>query len=280
MLFAHRRPGWLRGFLAGLGTFIVFAGICHVASDGAWLRHMTSSTGQPLTFTRWAQEMGGRFFVLGVPHVLIAWLAVKKKASWLVTAPLIGSLAWSTFMMAKHGSGAHYWLEPTGLALVTYSRWPKEDPPWFPLAGLATAILVAASSWPSYLAEPARIRRHDEALAALRAHIPDGEFVVATEYEMEMVLNHGHISVPSWQSAFLARTGKFPKEEWQKDLVRPEVRWVAIASDPREPPPPTNDAQIEQSPFYDFLKEPLDTTFDFDGVVGGMFVYRRKRLDN
>lgn len=276
VLVAQRRPGWVRGFLAGLGTVGVFFGLCHLASDGAWLHHITSSTGQPLTLTRWAQEMGGRFFVLGLPHAVIAWIAVKKKASWLVIAPLLGSLAWSTFMMAKHGSGAHYWLEPTGLALIAYSRWPKEDPRWFPFAGLVTAIGIAASSWGPYAAEPGRVARHDRALAELRARIPEGEFVVATEYEMEMVLNHGHISVPSWQSAFLARTGKFPKEQWQKDLVRPEVRWVAIASDPRTPPPATNDAQVEQMPFYDFLREPLFENFDFAGVVGGVYLFHRK----
>jgi hypothetical protein len=280
-LFALRRRGWRRGLLAGIGTFVVFVGICHLASDGAWIRHITSSTGQPLSLTRWVQEMGGRFFVLGLPHAVVAWLAVRRKTSWLVTAPLIGSIAWSTFAMAKHGSGAHYWLEPTGLALIAISRMPAKsaDAPqearlW--IGALAFALLSAISSWPRYLAEPARAKRHAEAVAALRAHIPEGEYVVATEFELEMTLNHGHISVPSWQSAFLARSGKFPKEEWQHDLVRPEVRWVAIASDPREPPPATNDGQMEQMPYYDILREQLFSTFEFDGVVGGMFHSKRK----
>jgi hypothetical protein len=280
-LFALRRPGWVRGLLAGLGTFVVIAGLCHLASDGAWLHHITSSTGQPLSLARWLQEMGGRFFLLGLPHAVIAWLAVRRKMSWLVTAPLIGSIAWSTFAMAKHGSGAHYWLEPTGLALIAISRMPERSADAFPasrlwIGALAFAVLSAISSWPHFLAEPARVKKHDEAVAALRARIPDGEYVVATEFELEMTLNHGHISVPSWQSAFLARSGKFPKEEWQQDLVRPEVRWVAIASDPREPPPATNDGQMEQMPYYDLLREPLFSTFEFVGVVGGMFLYERK----
>jgi hypothetical protein len=276
-LFALRRPGWIRGLLAGLGAFVVLAGLCHLASDGAWIRHIESSTGQPLSLTRWLQEMGGRFFVLGLPHAVVAWLAVRRKTSWLVTAPLLGSIAWSTFAMAKHGSGAHYWLEPTGLALIAISRMRNgNDARWLSPSALVFAIVTAISSWPHYLAEPARVKRHDDAVAALRAHIPDGEYIVATEFELEMTLNHGHISVPSWQSAFLARSGKFPKEEWQHDLVRPEVRWVAIASDPREPPPATNDAQMEQMPYYDVLRDQLFSAFAFDGVVGGMFLYKRK----
>lgn len=278
VLFAQRRPGWLRGLVAGLGTFVVFLGLCHVASDGNWFTHIKSSTGQPLTLTRWIQEFGSRALVLGVPHLVVVWLAYKRKTTWLVLGPLIGSLAWATFMMAKHGSGSHYWFEPTGLALIAISRMSKREaePAWLPIGALAFAIVTAITSWPQYIKEPARVKHHDDTVAALRAHIPDTDYVVSSDYEMEMALNHGHISVPAWQSAFLARSGKFPKEEWQKDLVRPEVRYVAIALDPRLPPGETNDEKVELMPFYDILKEPLFDTFDFDAVVGGMFVFKRK----
>jgi hypothetical protein len=276
-----RKPGWLRGLLAGLGTFVVFIGICHVASDGNWLTHIKSSTGQPLTLTRWIQEFGSRVLILGLPHAVVAWLAIKRKTTWLAVGPLIGSMAWATFMMAKHGSGSHYWFEPSGLALITISRMPaasetRETGSWIPLGALAFAILSAITSWPQYLQEPARVKHHDDLVAALRAHIPATDYVVSSDYEIEMTMNQGHISVPAWQSAFLARSGKFPKEEWQKDLVRPEVRWVAIALDPRQPPGRTNDEQVELMPFYDILKEPLFDTFEFDANVGGMFVFKRK----
>jgi hypothetical protein len=276
-LLVLRRPTWLRGLLAGVGSIVVLMGMMHLMSDGAWLTNIKNSTGQPLTLTRWFQEMGSRVMVLGIPQFVVLWVAWKRKASWFIVGPLLGSLLWTTFMMAKHGSGAHYWFEPTVLAVIAVSRMPGAAERWFAPAALALGVVVAATSWPNFLAEPARYRVHDANIAALREHCVrrPGEFILSSDYDAEMELN-GHISVPAWQSAFLARIGKFPKEAWQHDLVRPEVAWVAIAVDPRAPPGQTNDEQVELSPFYDILKEPLLATFDFDANVGGMFVFKRK----
>ena len=49
---ALHRPGWWRGLAGGAAAFARLAAICHVASGGAWLSNITSSTGQPLTLTR------------------------------------------------------------------------------------------------------------------------------------------------------------------------------------------------------------------------------------
>ena len=283
VLLAQRRPGWLRGFLAGIGTFVVFLGICHLASDGAWLTHITSSTGQPLTLTRWVQEMGSRSVVLGIPHAVVAWVAYERKTTWLALGPLLGSLAWATFMMAKHGSGSHYWLEPTTLAVIVISRMPaatgeRTVERYLPIGALVFAVLVAVTSWPPYLEEPSRVRWHDAKFAALKQRIPrrPGDFILSSDFEVEMQLDEGHISVPAWQSGFLARAGKFPKEAWQADLVRPEVTYVVSAVDPRLPPGKTNDEIVELSPFYDILKEPLLASFDFYDDIGGMFVFKRR----
>lgn len=282
VLFAQRRPGWHRALLAGLAAFVGLIAVCHVTSDGAWLTHIKSSTGQPLTLTRWVQEMGSRAMVLGVPHAAVAWLAYKRKTTWLVLGPLVGSLVWATFMMAKHGSGSHYWFEPTGLALIAISRLPRREPSapsvWLPLGALAFAILNAAASWPPFLTEPARARAHAEKFAALARELPrgPGEFLLSSDFDIECQLNDGHISVPAWQSAFLARTGKFPKEEWQKDLTRPEVKWIVLSLDPRAPRGDTNDEQVEQSPFYDILAAPLREHFEPYREVGGMHVFARK----
>ncbi|MBX3224308.1 MAG: hypothetical protein KF795_27585 [Labilithrix sp.] len=286
---ALRRPGWLRSTVAAAGAGAALALVCHVASDGNWLSNLSRSTGQPLTLTRWVEELGGRVMVLGVPHVVVAYLAWRRRVSWLVAGPLLGSIAWTSFMMAKHGSGSHYWLEPTGLALVALSRMPAgaslggapREPAWLaralPWASVAFGVLVASVSWPRYVAEPARYRHRDEVASALDRHCvrAPGEFVVSSDFDLELSLN-GRISVPSWQSAFLARSGRFPVDEWRADLARPEVRWVALALDPRAPPGTSNDETVERSPFHDVLRETLFEHYEFDANVGGMFVFRRK----
>ncbi len=282
---ALRRPGWIRSTIAALGAALLLIVACHLASDGNWLSNISRSTGQPLTLTRWVQELGSRIVVLGVPHAVVAWLAWRRKVTWLVVGPLLGSIAWTTFMMAKHGSGSHYWLEPTGLAVIAISRMPaaveEREPAWLsralPWAGVVFGVMVAITSWPRYVAEPARYRFHDAIFDAVDAHCvrKPGEFVVSSDLELELALN-GRISVPAWQTGFLARTGKFPAEAWREDLARPEVRWLALAIDPRLPPGTSNDEQVELSPFYDVLKPVVMEHYVFDQNVAGIFVFHRK----
>lgn len=282
---ALRKEGWLRSVVAALVAGGALALACHLASGGAWLANIKSSTGQPLTLTRWVQEFGSRAVVLGIPHAVVVWYAWRRRTSWLVVGPLAGSIAWATFMMAKHGSGSHYWFEPTALAVIAISRMPaaigsfgpQPEPAWTRWAALAFGVLAAITSWPQYAKEPARYRAYDAKIAALRAHCvhEPGQFVLSSDFDVEMQLN-GRISVPSWQSVFLAKTGKFPLDAWRGDLARPEVRWVVLGVDPRHPPPDTNDAKIEGSPFYDILKDTLFEHYELDREVGGMWVWRRK----
>jgi hypothetical protein len=277
---ALRRPGWIRATIAAAAAAIVLVGSCWIASDGAWLANMARATGQPINITRWVQEFGSRSFVLGVPHAVVAWLAWRRRASWFTTLPLAGAVAWSTFMMAKHGSGSHYWVEPTTLALITIGRLPvaDEEPGWIRCGAFALAVTIVVSSFPGYLSEPARYRKQAAVTEAVDRHCvrQPGEFVVASDLVLELALN-GRITVPSWQSGFLARTGKFPLAEWREDLARPEVRWVALAFDPRAPlPNHENDTLVEVSPFYDVLKDVLLDHYAFDDVVEGVYVFRRK----
>lgn len=282
---ALRRPGWIKAAVAGVAAFVALALASHFASDGAWLANISRSTGQPLTLTRWVQEFGSRVMLLGLPHVVVAWLAWRRKVTWLVVGPLLGSVAWTTFIMAKHGSGSHYWLEPTGLALLAIARMPPpvegREPPWTSRAlswgALSFAALVAILSWPEYLREPRRYRAHDERVRDVDRYCVrrPGEFVVSSDLVLELALN-GRFSVPAWQSGFLARSGRFPAEAWREDIARPEVRWVALAVDPRLPPGTSNDEQVELSPFYDVLKDVVLEHFEFDRVVDGVYVFRRK----
>lgn len=283
---ALRRPGWIRSTMVGAAAVLGLAMASHLASDGAWLSNISRSTGQPLTLTRWVQEFGSRMMLLGLPHLAVLYLAWRRKVTWLVVGPLLGSIAWTTFIMAKHGSGSHYWLEPTGLALIAISRMPapveSSEPAWIvrlvPWGALVFAVLAATLSWPQYVQEPERYRQHAEVARLVDRHCvrKPGEFVVSSDFVLELALNNGRISVPAWQSAFLARSGRFPTEAWREDLARPEVRWLALAIDPRKPPGTSNDELVELSPFYDVLKDVVFQNYVFDDVVAGVFVFRRK----
>jgi hypothetical protein len=283
---AQRRPGWIRSSIVAAITAAFFLIASHIASDGAWLSNISRSTGQPLTLTRWFQEFGSRSMVLGIPHLVLAWIAWRRKTTWLIVGPLLGSIAWTTFIMAKHGSGSHYWLEPTGLGLICIGVMPaapKTEPSWIaqrliPLGSALFALLVVILSWPQYLKEPGRYKHIESITQQVDAHCvrKPGEFVVSGDLMMELALNHGRISVPAWQSGFLARSGKFPADAWREDLARPEVRWVVVGFDPRKPPGDSNDEKVELSPFYDILKDTLMTNFDFDQIVAGQYVFKRK----
>ncbi|MBX3233515.1 MAG: hypothetical protein KIT84_38095 [Labilithrix sp.] len=280
-----RREGWVRSVVAALGAAGVLVLACHLASDGAWLTHIKNSTGQPLTLTRWVQEYGSRFVVLGLPHLVVLWVGWKRRTTWLALAPLAGSVAWATFMMAKHGSGSHYWFEPTALAVIAISRTPpaigsfgpEPEPAWTRWAALAFGVLAAITSWPQYAKEPGRYRAYEARIAALRAYCVHeaNEFVLSSDFDTEMRLN-GRISVPAWQSVFLAKSGRFPLDAWRADLARPEIRWAVLGDDPLHPPPSTNDANVEGSPFYDVLADALRESFEFDREVAGTRVWKRK----
>lgn len=280
-----RRTGWVRSMTVGLIAALGFATASHLASDGAWLANISRSTGQPLTLTRWIQEFGGRVMLLGLPQLVVAWLGWRRRLSWLALGPLCGSIAWTTFIMAKHGSGSHYWLEPTGLSLIAISVMPDavpgREPAWvgraLPWGALAFALLGAWVSWPKYLSEPGRYVRHDVRMRAVDRHCVrgKGEFVVASDLVLELELNR-RIAVPAWQSAFLARTGRFPVDAWRQDVARPEVRWLALLVDPRLPPGATNDELVELSPYYDVLKDVVAENFEFDRTIDDVFVFRRR----
>jgi hypothetical protein len=277
---ALRRPGWVKSTASAVGAALLLAMGCHLASDGAWLSNIKNSTGQPLTLTRWFYELGSRILLLGLPHAIVAFVAFRRKVSWFAVGPLVGSTLWASVMMAKHGSGAHYWLEPTGLALIAVSQLRAAARPIELWGALVFGVLVAITGWPQYLSEPAQYREYFELARRIDAHCvrKPGEFVMAGDLRLELTLN-GRISVPAWQSAFLARTGRFPLDAWRGDMVRPEVRWLALSMDPHDPPGKTNDEIVELSPYYDILKDVVLENYELDAVISSpsrTYLFRRK----
>jgi hypothetical protein len=285
-LVTHWRSGGRRllvplavgGLVAG-----TLAGVFHVWSHGSWLEHIVRATGQTLSFDRWLEELGGRFMFLGLPHVVVGLFAVRRRAPLVATLPLATSIAWSVFSMAKHGSGTQYWLEPTMAALVALgtcgpavvaTRWS----PWLAWAGVAHAVAVGGASLPELVRATREEQRWNGVVERLRAHctLRPGEVIVSSDSTLELELD-GRVIVPSWQTSYLVRNGKFPLEEWRRDLARPDgARWFVHSEDYLEPPPARIEGKTEVSAYRKELRQIMETTFVYDGEIDGMLVYVRR----
>jgi hypothetical protein len=283
-LIVHRRGG-VRAMLAPLVSGAVVAGglmaTFHVASGGAWLTHIVRATGQTLSLERWVQELGSRVVFLGAPHLAALVLAVRRRATPLGTVPLAVSLAWSTFSMAKHGSGTHYWLEPTMAALLALGAMVPAAAPSRALAGIGVAFTLAAAgvSLHELAGAPDAYRAWNDRVSALRDRCPlrPGEVLVATDASLEMQID-GRVIVPSWQSSYLVRSGTFPLEAWRRDLAMPEVRCFVDGPEFLAPRPERVEGITEVNAMRRELRDVIEADFDCDAPerVDGLLLYRRR----
>ncbi len=278
-----RRPGYLRSIGAGLATFIGLSALCHVMSGGQWLLHIVLSTGQPLSFFRWQVEFGSRCIVLGIPHAAVAIVAWRKKITWVVTLPLVTSIAWSTFSMAKLGSATNYWHEPTVAAVAAVAIMANRGVVFSKIGGallrLATVVLtglIAGISIPAMIQQVREYGGYHAAEAALAEHCKHapGEAVVSDNVAFELDLN-GRLIVPEWQTSFLARRGRFPLDAWRNDFRFPSARWLVLAFDVDHPP--SNPLDLGRVSVYGVeLRDAIHENFAFDQIVNGLYVYRHR----
>jgi hypothetical protein len=286
-LLAHvlvNRKGGLRALVGPcVPAAIVSCGlvaIFHVWSHGVWLEHIVRATGQTLSFDRWVNEFGSRAWLLGAPHAAVLLLAARRGASPLSTVPLATSLGWAVFSMAKHGSGTHYWLEPTMAALVALGAMPpavdhRATALGWP--GLAVAVGVAVSSLPSFLRGPAQWRAWPALMDRIREACPrtSGEVVMAYDARIELELD-GRILVPAWQNAYLIRRGAFPLAAWREDLARPEVRCFVHDRSLLDPPPERITGVTEVGPYRKELRDVVLSLFVLDRAVGPLLIFLRR----
>ena len=185
--------------------------------------------------------------------------------------------------MAKHGSGTQYWLEPTMAALVALGSCPPAAVPsrgiaWLAWAGLGLGLAVGATSFPELRAAAREERRWNAVVEGLRAHcaLRPGEVIVSSDSKLELELD-GRVIVPSWQTSYLVRTGKFPLDEWRRDLARPDgARWFVHSEDYLEPPPERIEGITEVSAYRRELHDVMEASFVYDDEIDGMLVYRRR----
>ncbi len=288
VLLLRRHPGWWRAVLSGLGVVLVLAAFSHIVSRGLWITHIISSTGQPLGWVRWTEQFGSRSVFLGIPHGLVAYLAWRRRVAWEVLGPLVSSVLWCCLMMSKHGSGTHYWIEPSALAIVAVASMPLQRTPtlkwrrhanWFAhLASLFLVLLCSARYWAHSIPEFSARRSRIELLKN-HCNLGPGQFFVSSDASLELELN-GRLSVPSWQSAFLVRKGTFPLEAWKSDLLRPEVQWLGLGGDIFAPranlDQRSNDESVEEDPYREWMTELIRNNYIYDANVGGVFVFKRR----
>jgi hypothetical protein len=275
----RRRAGWLRTVAIAAGVFAALIGLCHLMSGGQWLTHIVRSTGQPLSGSRWLEQQGSRVLFLGAPHLVVAFIAWRRRASWMTIVPLLTSVAWSSFSMAKLGSGTHYWLEPTAAAIVAIAFLPPATHALVlePIAAAACALVATASSLASYTGEIAGYRTREESVAAIDRHCvrAPGEVVASTDIGLEIALN-GRFLVPAWQSSILARSGRFPLDAWRQDVHDPHVRWLVLDFDQSTPLGAEERADPELSALRLELANDVAELFALDAKVGNQFVYKRR----
>ena len=254
--------------------------VFHVVSGGAWLEHLVLSTGQTLSAERWLQEFGSRAFVLGLPHAALVVVAIRRRASLVSVLPLATSLLWTTFLMCKHGSATHYWLEPTCAALVTAGALPPSprERPWLAWAGVALALVVAAVSLPPFVRAREEYAGRRAFLDEVKAACPlgEGEVVMSNDVRLELELD-GRVIIPCWQTSYLVRDGRFPLEAWKDDLRRKEVRWLLHTRDLFNPTPDKVEGITEVSAYRKELRAVVEEEFEVERGIGPLVVLRKRR---
>ena len=281
-LVVHRRGG-LRAMLLPLASGAIVAGglvaTYHAASGGAWLTHIVRATGQTLSLDRWSRELGSRVVFLGAPHLAALVLAARRRATRLATLPLAASLAWSTFSMAKHGSGTHYWLEPTMAALLAMGAMEPAAAPSRALAwmGLGFTVAAAGVSLRELVQAPEVFRSWHDRVAGLRERCPlaPGQVLVASDASLEMEID-GRVIVPSWQSSYLVRNGTFPLQAWRQDLAMPEVRCFVDGPEFLAPVPDRIEGITEVNAYRKELRDVIEDHFVYEATIGGVLLYRRR----
>jgi hypothetical protein len=288
VLHLHRGNG-VRRLASPLVVAAAVAGVLvagfHVASHGVWWTHVVRATGQTLSLERWVKEFGSRGVFLGLPHAVVCAVAARRRAGPFATLPLAASIVWSSFSMAKHGSGTNYWLEPSMAALIALGCSPRrelpdgpEHEPWLAWAGAALSAGAACVSLPAFLSIRDADRAWAETTEAVRSRCPlrPGEVLVSSFVGLELAID-GRVVVPDWQNAYLVRAGKFPLDAWRADLASPAgARWFVARSDFEDPAPERIEGPTEVSAYRRELHDVVAAHFVYRESIGNVLVFERR----
>ncbi len=265
--------------MAATGTAWIL--VCFTLSHGMWPLHMFRATGQTLSFDRLVQEFGGRGLFLGLPHVVCIWFAFRGNANTVLRSTLVVTLGYSTFLLAKHGSGSHYFIEPSIALVVAVSMVECVASPWQRLARwtatAALASITAVATFVGFSGERTASITRAELVPAMREACPlaAGDVALSSDLTLELDLN-GRIVVPLWQTSYLVRRGIFSAEMWANDLRDPHVACLITGREFLDPVPENITGIVEVSAWRKELRPELDRDFVYDRNVMGWLVYKRR----
>ncbi len=275
-LFIDRRAAGLT-VLGALAVSAPIAFILQKASGGVWISHLVMSTAQPLVLSIWLDNLYSRLPFFAAFIGFAAWCGFHERSSINIRVAL-SALAASVFctllLLAKTGSASNYWMEPCVAALIVLSQSAASRlSPIVATVATLQALWVGIATVRSSLDDIENTPKQSAILAKARqiCGIGQQDVVLADEPGFEFSLNNRVIATP-YQFTHLVRSGMFPVEIWQNDLIRPDVRCLVVHTDILERPLSAVDIQTDLFPPR--IREVLSQRFVRAAQDGGMHVYR------
>jgi hypothetical protein len=271
----------LPGLVGVLSTSLVVGAVLHVVSKGAWLTHLLASTGQPPNATLWLGQIADRgpFFLLPLFAALVIALRARRDPGAAIAAgALLTSIAWTLLSLAKIGSASNYFMEPCVAMLVVLSRVDLPPALAAPRVSVAAVALlqVAWNATGSITGAGAALPRAFERASTLAdvrrvCGAEQGSVVLADEPGLELALNGRLIATP-FQTTHLARRGRFPVEEWVKDVASPRAQCLVMQDDLLERS--LTDDRVAHDRFGPELRRALAARFELVTRRDGYWIYR------
>jgi hypothetical protein len=222
-----------RALVAAAAATAALSGVAFVASAGAIFRDVASSNAQPFALGAWLEHVPERLPFFAPVFALAAfsgWRDRRAPGMAVGLGALGASIAWVLVALAKTGSASNYWMEPCIAAVAVVANAAPSAFRFGESGAAHAAIALGAVLWVDVASvrasiEHARDYRDDAAFVATIPAQCGGGVVAADEAGVELALD-GRILVPTYQMAWLVRTGRFPAEPWARDLASPAVTCV------------------------------------------------------
>jgi hypothetical protein len=214
-----RRRAALPSLAIGAGVALAIGVVLQLVSGGQLLAHVIASNAQPFTLAEWRDHVPDRLPFFAPLFALAAWGGIRSREKIALGALALSAL-WVLVALAKTGSASNYWMEPCIAALVLIAHAP---PPWrFGEGGvvhagatLAVVLYADVASVRGSIGHASEYRTDAEVVARARNECSGA--IAADEAGIELVTN-GRILIPTYQTMWLVKEGRFPAATWISEL--------------------------------------------------------------
>lgn len=228
----HHRAGILRRIIGGAAVAIALGGALWIESRGAFFAHVVKANAQSLLLSQWIANVPRLVFF--APPVFAAAWALRTKLSFrdpanararIAMSALLGSFAWTCFMLGKIGSASNYWLEPAVATIAsvahfgTMIEWSRVTHAAFVCAQV---FYVETASTRSALERIAR-DKHEAAFVQrvkTKCIATPTNITLSDNAGVEYLVN-GRIVTTAFQLVHASERGLLPNTIW-RDLLRTE----------------------------------------------------------